>query len=137
MDYFKINYSKLKNIKEINFYKIVIVVLCIFIILFIMSFYIEVNKKWEGYGIVNDNILKIKINNKLSDNFKSDNTIIFNNKRTNFKINSYGTYEIINNEIYQDIELIVDGNFYDNEIGLVEFYYDKKILFKYILDLFK
>ena len=29
------------------------------------TYYIEVNKKWEGYGIVNDNILKIKINNKL------------------------------------------------------------------------
>jgi len=137
MDYFKINYNKLENMPQIKFYKIIFIFLSLLIILFIMSFYIKVDKKLECYGIINNNVLKIKINNELSDSFKSLEYIIFNDKKIKFKINNYGNYEIINNEIYQEIELIVDEKFYDNEIGLVEFYYDKKILFKYILDLFK
>lgn len=137
MDYFKINYNKLENLYQINFYKLVFVIFIFLIILFVMTFFIKVDKKWECYGIINDNILKIKINNELSDSLKSLEYIRFNDKNINFKINSFGNYEIVNNEIYQEIELIIDEKFYDNEIGLVEFYYDRGILFKYILDLFK
>ena len=137
MDYFKINYNKLQNLSQINFYKIIFLIFILLIILFILSFKINISKRYEFYGIYKENLLNIKIEKTLSGKLKNSKYILFNDIKTNFKINDYGDYEIINNDIYQEIELIVDEKFYDNEIGLVEFYCDKKILFKYILDLFK
>lgn len=136
MEFFKINYSKLENLPQLKFYKLIIFILSLFVILIILACNIEIYEKSKCYGIYSNNILTININNKLSDKLKSSKYIIFNNKKMNFKINSYGNYEIIDNEIYQEIELVVDNNFYDNEVGLVEFYYDKKSVFKFVLDLF-
>lgn len=137
MDYFRINYNKLENLKQINFYKVIILILCIFILLIFLSSNIKTSKSYEVYGIYKDNILTIKLNVKLSDKIKSNEYIIFNNKKTNFKINNYGEFEIINNEIYQELKLILDEKFYDNEVGVAILHYDKKSIFKHILDLFK
>lgn len=137
MDYFKMNYNKLENIKIIKFYKIVIIILFLLFILVILSFNFKIYEKSMCYGIYNSNILQIKINSELSDKLKSSQYIKFNNRKTKFKISNYNNYEIIDNEIYQEINLILDKNFIHNEIGLVEFYYDKKTIFKYIFDLFK
>jgi len=137
MEYFQVNYSKLLNLKQINFYKLIIIIFCIFILIIVCSLNIKVFQKVECYGIFKDNILNININSKLSDKIKSSKYIIFNDKKIYFKINKYGNYELLNDEIYQDIELSTDKKFYDNEIGIVKFYYGKKSVFKYILDLFK
>ena len=137
MNFFKINYNKLENMKEIKFYKLILIIIIIFIVLIVISLKIEISKKFQCYGLYYDNILSLKINSELSDKLKKSEYIIFKNQKNNFEIKEYGNYEILNNEVYQEINLIVDNKFYDNEVGLVEFYYDKKSVFKYILDLFK
>ena len=137
MDYFKINYNRMLNLRQKNFYVLIVIIIILCVIIIIASLNIKIDQREECYGIFNNNILKVKINSKLSDKIKSSKYIIFNNTKTNFKINKYDSYEIINNEIYQDIELLVDKKFYDNEIGMVKFYYGKKSIFYYFLDLFK
>lgn len=136
MDYFKINYNKLKNIKEIKFYKGIFILIIIVILLLIISIKLDVYEKLECYGIYQNNLITLEVNTKFSDNIKNSEYIIFNDKKTDFQIKEYGEYEIINNEVYQKIILIVDEKFYDNEVGVIKLYYDKKSVLKYILKLF-
>ena len=137
MEFFKINYNKLEHMPEIKYYKFILLLIGIFVIIFFITLKIEIFKKFQCYGIFYDNILTLNINSELSDNLNISEYIVFKNNKLNFEISEYGSYEIINNMIYQEVKLIVDENFYDNEVGIVEFYYDKKSVFKYILDLFK
>lgn len=137
MEYFNCNYSKLKNIPEIKLYKLAIVFILISIILVEISLKVKIYQHSECYGIYENNVLVINIERKLSENLGKSEYIIFDNKKVNFKIKEYGEYEIINNEIYQEIKIIVDKVFYHNQVGVVEFYYDKKSVFKFIVDLFK
>ena len=137
MDYFKINYNKLENLRQINYYKFIIGMLIIIFVLFILGLKINTYHKLQTYGIYSNNSLQIKIESRLSDEMKNSEYIVFNDKKTKFKIFEYGNYEIINNNIYQEITIIMDEKFYNNEIGLVEFYYGKESIFNYILDLFK
>jgi len=137
MEYFKINYYRLKNINQIKFFQIVFVLIIIFIILIILSFNKNIQSKVSFSGIYNDNILKIKINNKLSDILNDNEYIVFNNVKTTYGILDYGEYEIIDNEIYQIVNLTVDEKYKDNEVGIVELYYNKQKIFDFILDLFK
>jgi len=134
MDYYKINYNKLENLKQIKFHFILIFIIILMSFLIILALNMQTYKKITTYGICKDNILQININSRLSDKLKVSNYIIFNNKKTNFEIKEYKEYELIDNKIYQNIEIIVDENFYHNEVGLVEFYYDKK---KYIFSCFR
>lgn len=140
MKYFRINYDRLKNLEQINFYKIIIIIVINLIILLIVACNLSVYHKISFYGIYNDNILIIKINNKLSDIIKNNQYIKFNNKKTKYEIdtlNGFGEYEIIDNEIYQIINLKVDTKFNNNEVGLVELYYNKQKIIKYIFESFK
>ena len=130
MDYFKINYNKLENLRQINYYKFIIGMLIIIFVLFILGLKINTYHKLQTYGIYSNNSLQIKIESRLSDEMKNSEYIVFNDKKTKLK-------EIINNNIYQEITIIMDEKFYNNEIGLVEFYYGKESIFNYILDLFK
>lgn len=136
MDYFKINYDKLQNMPQINYYRIVIIISLLFISLIIVSSFVKIYQKDICYGIYNNNILKLKINSELSDNIKKSEYITFNNEKTKFKIQNYGDYEIIDNFIFQEIYLIIDDKFYHNEVGKVELYYDRQSILKIILDLF-
>lgn len=137
MDLFKINYNKLSNLRQLNFNILIIIVMLLFMILIFVSLNIEVYKTFECMGIYSNNTLKIKINSKLSDNLKNAEYSFFQNQKLNFQIVNFGSYELIDNTIFQEIDLSVDKKFYDNEIGLVEFYYQKQKLLIYIFDLFK
>lgn len=137
MELFKTNYNKLSNLRQLKFNVIVIIVILLFVMLIFLALNIEVYKKFECMGIYSNNTLKITINSELSDNLKNAEYIIFQNKKLIFQIVNFGNYEVIDNTIFQEIDLSVDEKFYDNEIGLVEFYYQKQKLLFYIFDLFK
>lgn len=140
MKYFRINYERLRNLEQINFYKIIIIIIISLIFLVIVACNVSIYHKISFYGIYSDNILTIKINNKLSDTIKKGQYIKFNGVKTKYKIDTltgYGEYEIIDNEIYQVINLKVDTEFYNNEVGLVELYYNKQKIIKYIFESFK
>lgn len=135
MDYFKINYSKLRNLQEKKFDKLIILFVIIIIFVVFCASKVMIYEKEQVYGIYLDNILTIKVNNKYSKYLDKSEYIKFNDSKVNFKIKEYGEYEIINNEIYQEVKIIVDKDFYQNEVGIVEFYYDKKSVLKYIINL--
>lgn len=137
MEYFKINYYKLQNLSQLNFYKIIIFIILNLLILLIMGYFMSTYDKVSFSAIYNNNILTIKINNKLSDTLKNNKYIVFNDVKTKYKILEYGEYEIIGNEIYQEVNLSVDKEFINNEVGIVELYYDKQKIIKYIFELFK
>lgn len=137
MDYFKVNYNKLQNLPQLSYFKIITLIIAIFVFFFILSNKLYIQNKYSCYGIYSNNSFFININEKLSDKLQENEFVYLKNKKTKFEIGSYGEYKIIDNEVYQDIELIVDGKFYDNEVLLMEFYYDKISILKYILDLFK
>lgn len=137
MQYFKVNYQKLANLHQCNFLLYIVVIIIMLIIITFLSFHIKVSKKIEDYGIYNDGVIAIKIKNELSDIYKNNHTLSFNNIETDYKIKSYGAYEIINNEVYQEIFLEVDNDFYNQEVGLVVIHYDKERLIKFIWKLFK
>ena len=137
MKYFRINYFKLQNLNQLKYYVVIFVVIFLIIILLLISSLTTVSIKEEFYGLYVDNVLKLKINVKLSDKFKKCKYIVFNDKKTNCKMIEFNDFEIINNEIYQEIDLTIDKKFNNNEVGVVELYYDKKTILKYIFDLFK
>jgi hypothetical protein len=137
MDYYKINYKKLENIHQIRYSFFIGVFILIITIIVILSFINYAYDIEEFYGIYNDNILTFKINTKLSDKLKKENILSFNNKEVNYKILEFKDYEIINNEIYEIVELKIDGDFYQNEVGIIKIYFDKKRIIFHILDLFK
>lgn len=137
MDFFKINYSKLENLREIKFYKLILCICICFIILLVVSCNIKIHEEFQGYGIYSENILAFNITSELSDKLKNSKYIIFNDIKTKFEIREYGKYEIINNEVYQEIKIIIDEKFYHDEVGIVKFYYDEKSIYKYILNLFR
>ena len=136
MDYFKINYDKLRNLKEIKYYILVIIVIIIFVIFLIISFFIKVSKEVKYYGIINNGVLKINIESKLSDALKNNDTLEFNNEIIKYELIGFGEYQIVNDYIIQEANLKVE-NCYDNEVGEVTIHYKKIRLCKYILDLFK
>ena len=136
MEYFKINYNKLENLPQFSFFRFVMLLIIILMVIILNSFSLQVSRKLESIGIIQDNKLVIKIESSLSEKIKSCEYLVFNEKKSTFEISEFGEYEIIDNKIYQEVELIVDEVFLNNEIGSVEFHYEKISIFKYILDLF-
>lgn len=138
MEYFRINYAKLQNLKQIKFSIVLIIIPLFILFLIIIANQNKVSKKIETYGIYQDGVLQLQINNELSDIIKSNNTLIFNNKKTHYIISSFENYELIDEVIYQNILLTIDeNNFVNNEVGKIELYYDKQKIINYIFELFK
>jgi len=137
MKCFKVNYNKLQNMHQIKYFVVIISILLLLIVLIILSCFINAYQSVSFYGIYNDNILKIKINNKLSDTLKNNQYIEFNEHKTKYKMIDFGEYEIIDNEIYQEVDLFVDNYFIDNEVGIVKLRYNKQKIINYIFELFK
>ena len=109
---------------------------CIIVIL-IISCFVTVSHKYSTYGIYQNGILTIQVERTLSDKLKNSDNMTFNGREVSYQIDSYGEYEIIDNNIWQKIYLTIDGNVYDNEVGLVEFYYHKQKFIAFIYELFK
>jgi len=122
---------------EIKYYKFIIFIIIISIVLIIVSLFTYTSKQISFYGIYNDKNIHIKFNTKLSDKIKNNEYLKFNNIKTKYSILEFGDYEIIDNEIYQNIILTVDNDFINNEVGLIELSYDNEKTINYILDLFK
>lgn len=137
MNYFKINYEKLQNLNQKRFYILIIFIIFIFILIILICHFVNVNQKLAFYGICNDNTLTLKINNKLSDTLKNNSYLNFNKRKIKYKILNYGRYEIIDNEIFQEINLTIENEVINNEVGKVEINYNKEKLIKFIFDLFK
>ena len=129
MKYYKINYNKLENLHQINYFK--------FIFLIILSCNVSSYHTLNIYGIYKDDLLHIKTNILFSEAVKTSEYVIFDNKKIKYKIDNFGDYEIVNNEIYQNIDLHLDKKFYDNEVGLFKLHYHKEKLIKFIFKLFK
>lgn len=137
MDYFRINYNRLENLKQINFYKVISAIILSLTILVVLACFIKISNKETFSGIYQEGKLTIKINTKLSDTLKNNKYVFFNDEKVRYKVQSFGEIEIIDNEIYQEATLTIDKKFVNNEVGLVELYYDKQKLIKYIFELFK
>ena len=137
MNYFKINYNKLENLPQIKFHRFILLLLLIIMSVIMSSYFINTYHTLSTYGYYKDNEVHIKINNKLSDAVKNSEYITFNNVNTTSLDTVLEDYEIIDNEIYQNIKITLDKKFLDNEIGLLKIHYRKQKLLFYILELFK
>ena len=137
MEYLKINYYKLENIRPKNFFIFIILTVVSLNVLLFTSCFIDISNKLEFVGVYNSDVITIKINTNLSDKLKKGNYIEFNGYKTNYKIKNFQNAEFINNELYQEVELITDKKFKTNEAGIVSCYYSHKKLIKYIFELFK
>lgn len=137
MNYFKVNYDRLMNLRKKNYFIIVIILILLLSTLIVASFFINISSTLNLVGVYNDETLKININNKLSDILKRNDKIICNGKISLYHIKDYGEYEIINNEVYQTINLTVDKSFMNNEVVNFEIHYDNEKLINYIFKLFK
>lgn len=137
MNYFQVNYYRLRNLSQKHLFAIIILIIIIGIFILGFSYFKVVSRKYNCYGIYQNNLLNIKVIQDKIDIFKDNKKLIFNNKDVKYKINNMGGYELIDNKIYQNIYLTIDGDVYDNEVGEVEIYYRKEKLIKFIFELFK
>ena len=137
MNYFQVNYYRLRNLSQKHLFAIIILIIIIGIFILGFSYFKVVSRKYNCYGIYQNNLLNIKVMQDKIDIFKDNKELVFNNYKVAYKIKNMGEYELIDNKIYQNIYLTIDGNFYDNEVGEVEIYYRKEKLIKFIFELFK
>lgn len=137
MNYFQVNYYRLRNLSQKHLFAIIILIIIIGIFILGFSYFKVVSRKYNCYGIYQNNLLNIKVMQDKIDIFKDNEKLIFNNKNVKYKIKNMGEYELIDNKIYQNIYLTIDGDVYDNEVGEVEIYYRKEKLIKFIFELFK
>ncbi len=137
MDYLKINYQKLLHLKIPRniFIDLLFVLLIILFLIYTNTHFIT--KKMTCYGIYDGLVLKVVANEALSDALSDNKILYFNNQKLNYEIDEYGEYEIENEVIYQQIDLNIDKELYDNEIGVVTLYCDKEKIITFILKLFK
>lgn len=136
MNLFNINYDKLSNLKQINFKVLILIVIFSLFVLIFISFKIDIYNIGEFYGIYKNNKLNVQIDRKLSENIHNVDYIIFKKEKILIKNIDFINYEVIDNNIVENIELKLDKGLFDNEVGIVKFYYGKQKLINYILELF-
>ena len=134
---FNINYDKLKRLNIIKFHRLIYLLIIIIGVLIFLACHISIDRKIKTLGIMENDVLKIVINENLSDKIKNNSRLIFNNKTMNYQIVGFGEYEINDKNIYEHIDLIVDRYVYQNEVGEVTIIYAREKIINYILDLFK
>ena len=94
-----INYDKLKNLKQLKLYVILIVLILIFIGGIYLTYTYKIDKVINSVGIYSDEVLKIEINSELSDKIKNNNTLIFNGTKTKYQIKNYGEFNLVDNSL--------------------------------------
>ncbi len=137
MNYYQINYDKLQKLYQINFFIIIVGIIFLIFYLVFLAFFTSINQKITCYGFINDGILTIEIENSLSDKIKKGKTLEFNKTKISYQIKDFGEYKIVDNKVWQTVELTIDGKAFNNEVGEVTIYYGKQKVIKYILELFK
>ena len=137
MNYFQVNYYRLRNLSQKHLFAIIILIIIIGIFILGFSYFKVVSRKYNCYGIYQNKLLNLKVMQDKIDIFKDNKELVFNNHQVAYKIKNMGEYELIDNKIYQNIYLTIDGDVYDNEVGEVEIYYRKEKLIKFIFELFK
>ncbi len=137
MDYFKVNYDKLKRIEVKDFYILVYIFLFICLYILLLSCFIKVRVSKSFYGIIEDGLLKVGVDTSFSEKMKKGHQLKFKETITNYEVVKFDEYEMVNNNIMEIMYLKLDGKYYNNEIGKVVIYYDDVKLCKYIFDLFK
>lgn len=137
MKYFKVNYDQLLNLKQINYFKYILFIIFLVSSLILFSHLVKISTKIECPAYYQNSKLILKINTNLSDNFRKNKYIYFNNTKVKYQIIEYQNYEIIENNIYQEMILTVDKEFVENEVGIVKLHYNSMPLIKYIFELFK
>ena len=73
---FYLNYERLKRLPIIKFSRIVYLLIILLIILIYIACHVDIERKIITYGIIENEILKIEINEKLSGKIKSSNKLI-------------------------------------------------------------
>ncbi len=134
---FYINYDKLRRLHIIKFSVLIYILIFLLIVLIYFACHLSIERKIITYGIIENELLKIEINENLSDKIKNNNKLVFNNKEMNYKVTSFGPSKIVDNNIFVEINLVVDRYVYPNEVGKVTIYYDKQKIIDYILELFR
>ena len=134
---YQINYSSILNMKKKNYHIFIFLIIIMLLILIIFSINNKVIKKYETYGLYQNNHLIITINSKLSDKIINNNYLVINNEKIEYNFNSFLGYEINNNEIYQSIMLDINKDLIENEIVFVSFDNESKTIFKYLLNLLR
>ncbi len=137
MNYVNVNYSMLRNIKQIKFGVVIFIISLLIIMLMYISCIMYGSKVIMLYGIINGNVIETKYNIELSDAFNKVDYITFNNKRVTIIDYEYKGYELINDSIYQNIYITIDEELKNNEVGKLKVKYDRKRIIKYIVDLLK
>ncbi len=137
MDYFKINYDKLRHLPRINFKLILILLVISLFIIIMLAMHLTYQKKLTCYGIYEDGVLKIEIEETLSDIVKNNNLLKFHQERYAYQVRSFDDYEIINDKIYAKLSLTIDKEVFDNEAGEVTILLGKEKIIKYIIKLLK
>lgn len=137
MNYYNVCYESLKKIKEIKYFRFLIIFLVILIGLILSTWDLVITKNYETYGFYENNLLHLKITNILSDKLNEGDEIIFKDKLVKIDKIVYGNFEFVNDDIYQDVFLTLNKEFYQNEVGIVKIRDDNFKLLKYIFELFK
>lgn len=136
MNFYKINYDNIRNLKIINFGKLLYLLIIIILIIGYISFIYSVTKYVNSYGYIKEKNLYTKIIYNKTDDIKTSNYLLLNNKKYKIKEINILDYEIIDDNIYEDLMIVLDDSL-DNEVGLVKFIIKKEKIINYILDLFK
>ena len=136
MDYYKVNYDSLRNIHQVKYYIVIIVVFLICIISIIASNFIYINVSNKLLGIYNNDLIYLKLErNQLSELLKNDSLLV-NDENIKYEINKMDNYEIVDNFIYEDVYLTVDKKYINNTILNISII-NKIKLIDYIFELFK
>lgn len=137
MEYFKVNYDLLSKLKQINFNWFIIMILILVSVLLYVGSTIKYDRCIDTVGYVSDEYLILKIDIELSDKLINGKYLKLNDHKYQYSIVSYGEYEIINNQIYQDVYITISDTLINNYVGNVSIYYESKNILKYIYELFK
>ncbi len=137
MDYLKVNYYKLLHlkVKKHSLLILLLLTILIFSIWYLNTHYIT--KRIESYGVYDGLVLKLVADKTLSEAITKGSKLSFKDKVVNYEVSEYGPYEMVNNTLYQEIDLILDDDYVDNEAGEVVVYYGKIKIITFILELFK
>ncbi len=137
MDYLKINYYKLQHLKIKKYNLLIFLIIGLIIFSFIYINQKEIPKRIESYGVYDGLVLKIIADKSLSEAITKNNSLTFKGKKVNYEIAEFGEYEMLNNTLYQEIDLIIDKDYNPNETGEVIVYFDQVKIRTFILELFK